>query len=119
VLGRGVVEDKVDAQVHAAQMHRRGQPLEVGHRADAGVDFAVVGHRVPAVVLALPRPQQRHQVQVGDAELGQVVQPVDDTVERAAEAVDVAAVADLPGPLEPARVDLPRPVADPQPFRPG
>jgi hypothetical protein len=45
-------------------------------------------------------------VQVGGAELGQVVEPVGQRTEGAAEAVDVADVALHPGPLEPARVDL-------------
>ena len=40
------------------------------------VDRVVVDDRVAAVVVTLARRQQRHQVQVGDAELGQVVEPL-------------------------------------------
>ena len=68
---------------------------QVVHRAERGVDRAVVGDRVAAVVgLAARALQQRHQVQVGDAELAQVAEPLADAAERAGEAVDVGDVAD-------------------------
>jgi hypothetical protein len=47
---------------------------QVVHRAERRLDRAVVGDRVAAVVGLRPRVQQRHQVQVGDAELAQVRQ---------------------------------------------
>ncbi len=76
VLRRGVVEHQVDAQRHAAVVQVGGQLLQVGHGAQPRVDRVVVDHRVAAVVVPLARCQQRHQVQVGDAELGQVVEPL-------------------------------------------
>ena len=88
-------------------------------RAQPRVDGGVVGDRVAAVVLPLARRQQRHQVQVRHAQLGEVVQPLPDAGEGAAEAVGVAGVADHPGALEPARVDLAPPVQHPQRPRAG
>ena len=49
-----------------------GEGAEVVHRPERGLDRAVVGDRVAAVVGLRPRLQQRHQVQVADAELAQV-----------------------------------------------
>ena len=114
MLAGGVVEHEVDAQAHAPLVQLPGDLLEVGHRAQPRVDRAVVRDRVAAVVLPGPRLQQRHEVQVGGAELGEVVQLARQLGERAAEAVDVADVALHPGPLEPARVDLPPAVQPPQ-----
>ena len=57
-------------------------------------------------------------MQVGGAELGEVVQPLGQLRERAAEPVDVADVALHAGSLEPAGVDLPPPVQPPQGLRP-
>jgi hypothetical protein len=114
VFPRGVVEHQVHAQRDAPLVQVAGQRLQVGHGAEARVHLAVVGHRVAAVALALARPQQRHQVQVADAQLDQVVQVLADALERAGEPVGVADVADHPGPLEPGRVDLPAAVQPPQ-----
>src|SRR5437763_8912400 len=43
--------------------------------------------------------------QVGDAELGQIVEPSGQLGQGAAEAVDVGDVAHVPGPLVPVRID--------------
>ena len=107
VLPRGVVEHQVDAQRDAALVQVACQRLQVGHGADPRVHLVVVGYRVAAVALPVARPQQRHQVQVGDAELHQVVQVLADPGQRAGEPVGVADVADHAGPLEPGRIDLP------------
>jgi hypothetical protein len=109
-----VVEHQVDAQRHAALVQVTGQRLQVGHGADPRIHLVVVGHRVAAVALPRARPQQRHQVQVGDAQLDQVVQVLAHSPQRAGEAVGVADVADHPRPLEPGRVDLPAAVKPPQ-----
>ncbi len=114
VLPRGVVEHQVDAQGHAALVQVARQRLQVGHGADPRVHLVVVGHRVAAVALPVARPQQRHQVQVGDAQLRQVVQVLADPGQRAGEPVGVADVADHAGALEPGRVDLPAAVEPPQ-----
>ena len=76
----------------------------------AGVDRAVVGHRVAAVVRACARLEQRHEVQVGDAQLGEVVEPSRQLLQRAREPVGVGDVADHPLVLVPARIDLATPV---------
>jgi hypothetical protein len=118
VLRGGVVEHQVDAQGHAAVVQVGRQLLQVGHGAQPGVDRVVVDHGVAAVVVPLARCQQGHQVQVGDAELGQVVQPLPHSRQVAGEPVGVGDVADHPGPLEPAGVDLAAPVQGAQRDRP-
>ncbi len=114
VLSRGVVEHQVHAQGDAALVQVARQRLQIRHGADPRVNLVVVGHRVAAVALPLARPQQRHQVQVGDAQLHQVVQVLADPRQRAGEPVGVADIADHAGPLEPGRVDLPAAVEPPQ-----
>jgi hypothetical protein len=114
VLAGRVVEHQVDAQAHVPLVQLQRHLLQVGHRAQPRVHRAVVHDRVAAVVLAGPGPEQRHQVQIGDAELTQVVQPSGQLGEGAAEAVDVADVALHPGVLEPGRVDLAPTVETPQ-----
>ena len=74
VLACGVVQDQVNAQRDAALAQVAGEFLEVGHGADPWIHRVVVLHRIAAVVLPVARPEQWHQVQVGDAQFGQVVQ---------------------------------------------
>ena len=114
VLGRGVVEHDVDAQRHPGRPQVGGQRAQVVHRPQRRLDRAVVDDRVAAVVGRRPRVQQRHQVQVGDAELAQVRQPLADAGQRPGEAVDVGHVADGLLALEPVRRDLALVVEHPQ-----
>jgi hypothetical protein len=107
VLAGGVVEHQVHAQADAARPERTGQLRQLVHRAQARVHLPVVGHRVAAVVGALARGQQRHQVQVGHAQLGQVVQPVVQPGQGPGEAVGVGDVAEHAGLLEPVGHGLP------------
>jgi hypothetical protein len=114
VLARRVVEHDVDAQRHPVRAQLARELAQVVHRAQRRLDGAVVRDRVAAVVGLGPRVQERHQVQVGDAELEQVREPLADAGERAAEAVDVADVADRLLALQPVRRDLALVVQAPQ-----
>ena len=71
----GVVEHEVDAQAHAALAQCAAAAASrssiVPSRGSTG---AVVHDGVAAVVLARPGLEQRHQVQVGDTQLGEVVE---------------------------------------------
>ena len=84
-----------------------GERAQVVDRAEVGAHRSVVGDRVPAVAVARPGPQQRHQVQVGDAEFGEVVQMFADARQRAGEPVGVGGVAEHPGLLEPVGLQQP------------
>ncbi len=68
VLAGDVVEDQVEHQADAAPAQRGGELAQVVDRAEVGAHGAVVLHGVAAVVVAVAGLQQRHQVQVGDAE---------------------------------------------------
>ena len=114
MLGRGVVEHDVDAQRHARRAQVVGQRAQVLHRPQRRLDRAVVDHRVAAVVGRGPRVQQRHQVQVRDAELAQVGQPLAHAAQCPREAVDVGHVADGLLALEPVGRDLALVVEHPQ-----
>ena len=107
VLARDVVEDQVQAQAHPLLAHPRGEGPQVVHRAEVRADRAVVLHGVAAVVGRRSRLQQRQQVEVGDTEVAQVVQPVTDAGEGARVAVDVRRVAQRVGCLEPVRLQDP------------
>ena len=98
-----VVEDEVDGEGDAGVVQHGGEVLEVGHRAEVRAHLAVVRDRVATVVGTGARREQRHEVEVGRAELAQVVDVVRDAVERAAEAVGVRHIAEGVGALEPVR----------------
>ena len=97
VLAGDVVEHEVEAQADAPLPQRGGQPAQVVDGAQVGADRAVVGDGVPAVVGTRPGLEQRHQVQVGDAELLQVVGVLGDAVQVAGEAIGVGGVAEHRG----------------------
>ena len=106
MLARRVVEDDVDAQRHPLGAQVLRERAQVVHRAQRRLDRAVVGDRVAAVVGLGPRLQERHEVQVADAELAQVREALADAVQRAGEAVGVGDVADRLLALQPVRRDL-------------
>ncbi len=114
-----MVEHQVDHQRHVVAAQGGGQRHQVVHGAQARVDRAVVGHRVPAVTVTRPRLEQRHQVQVGDAERFQVVDVVGDLGQRAGEPVGIADVADLAGLLQPVGAEQAGLVEHPQIGRTG
>ena len=95
-----------------------GQVAQIVDGAEVVAHGAIVHHRVPAVVLAGPRLQQRHQVQVGDAELGEVVDLVGHSLQVAGEQIRVGRVAEHLLVLEPLRVGVPTQVEQPQVRRP-
>ena len=101
VLARDVVEDQVEDEAHPVLAQRGRQVAEVVDRPEVGADRAVVPHRVPAVVVARPRLEQRHEVEVGHAQLAQVRDLVLDAPEVVGEPLGVGGVAHHPRQLEP------------------
>ena len=114
-----MVEDEVDADRDAALAQRARDGFEIVHRADRRVDPAVVHHGVAAVRIARPGHQAGHEVDIGDAELAEIVEVVEHALERAGEAVDVEDVAHLGLALEPVRLEIALEVLQPQRLRPG
>jgi hypothetical protein len=114
VLGRAVVEDEVDAQADPLPAKLAGEVPQVGHGAEARLHLPIVGHGVAAVVVAGPRPQERHEVEVPHAELLEVADVLLYAAQRAGEPVHVEDVADHLRDLEPVRADGPLAVQQPQ-----
>ena len=96
VLVAGVVDDEVHDQPHPAPVQLGDQLVELRQRAEQRVDVLVVADVV--AVVGLRRGVDRREPQDVDAEVGQVVQPLQD----AAEVADAVAV----GVLERAGIDL-------------
>ena len=71
-----------------------GERFQVDHRAEFGLDLAVGRHCVPAVICTAAWLEQRHEVQVTDAEIIQVVDVLAHAVEVAGEAIGVHGIAD-------------------------
>ncbi len=117
VLGSGVVEDEVDAERHPPGVEVCGERLEIVHRAETWVHRVVVDDGVTPVAVTMAWRQQGHQVEIGDAELVEVVQTMADARQIAREAVGVGDVSDHACPLEPSGIDLPSPVERPQRLR--
>jgi hypothetical protein len=107
VLAGDVVEDQVDDQADSLAAQRRGELPEVLGGPEVGPDRAVVAHGVAPVVVPLPGLEQGHQVQVGDAELLEVVEVLGDALEVSREPVGVAGVAEHPRLLQPVRREQP------------
>jgi hypothetical protein len=104
VLTRDVVQHQVEAQADPVGAQRRRQLAQVLERAEVGAHRPVVHHRVAAVVGRRTRGQQRHQVQVADAEVTEVRRPLAHAAQRRAEPVRVRGVAHRRRPLEPVRL---------------
>ena len=96
MLVAGVVDDQVHDQPHPAAVQLRDQLVELLERAEQRVDALVVADVV--AVVGLRRGVDRREPQDVDAEVAQVVQPLQD----AAQVADAVAV----GVLERARIDL-------------
>ena len=103
MLARDVVEHEVEHEADPCLPQLGGQGAQVVHGAQVGAHRPVVGHRVAAVVVALARLQQRHEVQVRHAELAQVVDRPPHAVEVAGEPVGVRGVPEHARVLEPVR----------------
>ncbi len=119
VLTRDVVEDQVHHEADPALAQRAGEVTQVVHRAEVGAHRAVVLHGVPAVVVAVAGLEQRHQVQVGHAEVVEVVEPSGEAAQVVGEPLGVAGVAEHPRLLEPVRCQQPALVEPVQLRRPG
>ena len=119
VLAGRVVEHQVDAQADAGVPECRRELAQVVDVAEVVADGGVVGDGVPAVVRRRPRCQQRHQVQVGDPEAGQVVDVLGDALQGVAEPVGVRRVAQRVAALEPVGLGQPPRVELLQLGRPG
>ena len=115
MLARHVVEDEVEDEADAGVVEVLGEGLEVVHRPEVGAHRAVVGHGVAAVVVALARAQEGHEVEVADPELAQVGQPLGHPAQVAGEALGVGGVPDEAGVLEPVGPQHPVEVAAVQP----
>jgi hypothetical protein len=76
LVGR-VIQHQVHAQRHATLAQRRGQCVEVIEGAQLRSDRSIVHDGVAAIVLTGPWPQQRHDVQIGDPQLLQIIEPVE------------------------------------------
>ncbi len=99
VLAGGVVGHQVDDHLDAERVRRRHHGVEVGERAEPGVDVAVVGDVVAVVVLG--RGVEGRDPDGVDAQLGEVGQPRRDAAQVAepvavgvGEGADVDLVAD-------------------------
>ena len=75
VLARDVVEHQVEYEADPLSAKGSAERAQVLHRAEVRADGAVVSDRIATVVVPVPRQQQRHEVQVGDAELLEVRAP--------------------------------------------
>ena len=103
VLAGDVVEHQVHHQADALAAERGGELAQVLGAAEVGVHRPEVPDGVAAVVVALARLEQRHQVQVGDAQVLEVVEVLGHALEVAGEPVGVAGVAEHPRLLKPVR----------------
>ena len=94
MIVRRVVEDEVQHQRDAGFAQIARQQPQIVDRPEPRIDRAVVADRVSAVIVARPDGEQRHQVQVGQAEFLEVADVLPQPAQVLAEQVDVQRTAD-------------------------
>ncbi len=108
VLVRRVVEDEVQHEADAVLAQFRRQRAQIVHRAEPWVDLAVVADGIAAVVVALRRLEERHQVQIGQPQLLEIGDLGAHALQVAGKEIDVVDAAQHLLGLIPARVALAR-----------
>ena len=104
MLVAGVIEHEVQRQRDAVVAQLGGQLRQLLHGAKLWVHLTIAADRITAVVVTLRPAKQRHQMQVGDAQLGEVGDALAQPGQVAGEQVHVAHGADHAVGLEPIRV---------------
>ena len=105
-LGR-VVQDKIDADAHAAGRSAAVTASRSAMVPSARIDLAVVHHRIAAVAVAGAWLQARHEMHIGGAEFFKVVGALSSTpLQRAVEAVDIEDIAHHVLALEPVGLEI-------------
>ena len=103
---RGVVEDEVEHQADAVLAQIRRQGAQVVHGAQFWVDLAVVADGIAAVIVAVGRLEERHEMEIGQTQLLEIGDFGAHSLQVAGEKIDIVdATQHLLG-LEPARILL-------------
>ena len=71
-----MIDNKVETQAHAAAAHGGSKAAEILVGTQGRVNLIEILHSVSAVVIGMGHLQQRHQVQIGDPLLCQIIQPL-------------------------------------------
>ena len=103
----GVVEDEIDDEADAVRPQLGGKLTQLLHGAQLRVDVAVTGDGVAAVGVRFGGQEQRHQVQIGEAQFLEIGDPGADTLQVLGVPVDIADAAEHGVGLEPAAVVFP------------
>jgi hypothetical protein len=112
------LKTKSTTRLMPARVQLRGQLGQLLHGAQRRVDLAVAADRVAAVVVALRAGEQRHQVQVGQAQLLEVGDLGAHALQVPGEQIDITHAAQHLLRLEPVRVGLALRVQRLEPGRP-
>ena len=96
-----VVENEVHLQGDPVLPQGGREGFQVVHRPQVGSDLAVVLDRIPAVVRAFPRFEERHDVEISHPEPFEVVDVLRNASKAPRESVRVGDVADHLGLLQP------------------
>ena len=86
---RGMIHDKIQADTHAVFMAGTRESREILHRAELRLYRAVVRHSVAAVAPARRALKQRHQMNIVDAALSDVIQMLPDPLQIARKALRI------------------------------
>ena len=122
VILAGVVHHKIQAHGDAPAVAVLRQRPQVVHRAKVGLHLPEIADGIATVAAALGAFQQRHQVQIVDAAVGDIIQLLPHAVQRAGEGLHVHQHAHQIVALVPAGIAQARPVQLLQafgPFLPG
>ena len=109
-----MVQHQVEGERDPPPAQRARQVTQVVHGAQVVADCAIVHHRVPAVVRPGARLEQRQQVQVRHAKIGQVVDLGGHAAEIPGEQIRVRRIPEHLRMLEPLRISVALEIQQPQ-----
>jgi hypothetical protein len=119
MLTGGVVEYQVNTQADAMRMHFLRQRRQFRHGAQCRVNGAIVCDGIPAIVGRRTGFEQGHEMQVGDTQFAQIVDPFAHTGQCACKQVGVADIASHGFALKPVGRQLTLDIKQAQRFRTG
>ena len=96
-----MIENQIDNGADPAGPQRRREISQILVGAQIRSNRVEILHGVPAVIVTLTWCEQRHHMQVGHAQIGEMVEPLPQPLQRGAVAVDVAGVPEHVGALKP------------------
>ena len=94
MIDTGVVHHEVQTAADAPLMTVGGKLFQLLHGAELGLDLAEIGNGITSVAASLHRVQQRHEMDIVDAQLRQIVEFFPDAAQVSGKLLHIQAIAE-------------------------